>query len=224
MREVRPFIDLISDSTAEGDGKFFHLKGNLGKKMVRIVRTPEGGKQEISPLIKSSLSAISAGICGGLVPHLKTGDVVLSTEVFYSEEKDPDSILDRAKPALQMLETGTGSRVYNKLKKELKNEPFSINTGPTVTLGFALPDKKRKKVINRITGALSVDMEDFHRLSAAREQGTPFLSVRAVFDELDDEILPWKGRIPPSHKEKLTRAVESLTVVLKSIIEGSEFI
>jgi nucleoside phosphorylase len=222
MREIKPFIDHLSDSSMEGDGKLFNLRGTLGKKRLYLVRTPEGRKQEIGSHIKSSSLVISAGICGALVPYLKTGDVVLSTEVFYSEEKNPDSMFEGAEPGLQTLETVTGNRVYNELQKELRNEGFSINAGPTVTLGFALPDKKRKKMISRITGALSVDMEDFYRLSAARELGIPFLSVRAVFDELDDEILPWKGRFPPSLKGKLTRAVKSLTVVLKSILQLSE--
>jgi nucleoside phosphorylase len=223
LKEIKPFIDLLSDLSTERDGKFFRYRGALGEKRVQVVKTTKGEGKEIDFLKKSSSFAISTGICGTLVPYLHTGDVVFSTKVFFIKKAVTDSSFNLPQnQRLQYTNISDGSRVYEKLEKELKNEYFSINIGPTVTSGFTLRDADNKKIINSLTRALSVDMEDFYRLNAAREHGIPFISVRAVFDELQDEILPWKRGIHPSLKKKLAMAIKNLTVALKSIIVGFE--
>ena len=42
--------------------------------------------------------------------------------------------------------------------------------------------------MNELTGAVAVDMEDWHRYQFAKEIGCNFISVRSVLDEVTDDV------------------------------------
>ncbi|UCB44750.1 MAG: 5'-methylthioadenosine/S-adenosylhomocysteine nucleosidase [Spirochaetota bacterium] len=222
LKEILPFIDHLSDLNTERKGKFIFYKGTLAEKRVLVIQTLIKEGKTISSLIKGASLVISTGICGALVPYLHTGDIIIAEKVFLYKKTDSDKIANKSEnQAFQSLKIPAASRVYERLKKKYEDKQFSIDKGLTVTSDFVLQNTDRKIAVNKKTSALSVDMEDFHRLSIAKELGIPFLSIRAVFDELHEEILPCKGVIHPSFKEKLIGTTKNLAIAVKAIILSS---
>jgi nucleoside phosphorylase len=219
LKEIQPFLDLLSDLNKERKGKYVFYKGTLAEKQVQILQTPEVEGKTLSSLIKGTSFVISAGICGALIPSLSTGDIVISEIVFLYKKTPSDKTTKKPEnQSFQSLKIPAGNRVYEKIEKNFKDKQFLIDKGPTITSDFALQNADSKKVVNMKISALSVDMEDFYRLRKAKKLGIPHLSIRAVFDELHDEVLPRKAGIHPFYKEKLNISISNLAVALQTIL------
>jgi adenosylhomocysteine nucleosidase len=136
---------------------------------------------------------LAVGFAGGLDAGLKTGDVVVASEVLA------------AAPPL-----GEGSEVFEPdarlldAARRLRLKGIELRSGRLVTVRRVVSTAAEKLRLGASLGALAVDTESAAIARAARAAGTPLLCARAVLDEatldldLDfDRFLRADGRVRP---------------------------
>lgn len=116
---------------------------------------------------------VSWGLCGGLDPRLRSGDLIFGSEVVASEgavrtdEAVTASLLQRLRGA------GAGVTV----------ERFAASGAPVLTAAA-------KAELRRATGAAAVDMESLIAGRYALEERVPFAILRAVADPAERTLPP----------------------------------
>ena len=109
---------------------------------------------------------ISFGVCGGLDPELRPGDLVLADTVLTDDgTRHPASAEQRAL-----------------LEARLAGLALRIAAGPLLGQDRPLSNAADKAARFAASGALAVDMESLGVARAAEAAGLPFLVVRAVAD------------------------------------------
>lgn len=107
-----------------------------------------------------------AGLAGGLDPTVRSGDVVVGSEVLH-----PDG---SARPL-------SGARVA----EELRRQGLTVHCGPIVTTSHLVNGTERAELAR--TGALAVDMESAVLAAAAEDRA--FAVVRVVMDTAREPLL-----------------------------------
>lgn len=116
---------------------------------------------------------VSFGLCGGLDPGLRSGDVVLGTRVLAAGESVPtDAALTEA---LRRRLAEAGVRA--------SRGSFAAADAPVLTAGA-------KRALREKTGAVAVDMESLAAARFARARGAPFAILRAVSDPAFRDLPP----------------------------------
>ena len=117
---------------------------------------------------------VSFGLCGGLDPGLKPGDLLLSESVIAPDGRaygtDPD----------------WRQRAMDKLSGQM-----TVHQLPIVGMKQAVSSVGLKRELARSSGAAAVDMESLGVAVAATGAGKPFLVVRAVADPVRRRIPAW---------------------------------
>jgi len=137
---------------------------------------PERTTDLVRAAVRHAKCLISFGIAGGLAPHLRAGDVVLSAEVIGTEQTWRAS--DRFRGQLVDLACRLGAA-----------------QGPVLGASVLLASQDDKAQAWRETGALAVDMESAIVARAAHAVGIPFLVLRTIADPATRE-LPSAALIP----------------------------
>jgi adenosylhomocysteine nucleosidase len=123
-------------------------------------------------IVRPSL-VVSWGLCGGLDPALRPGDLILGAEVVSDEgavradEAVTSSLAQRLRSA--------GARVVV--------ERLAASDAPVLTAAA-------KAELRRSTGAAGVDMESLIAGQFALEQRAPFAILRAVADPAERDLPP----------------------------------
>jgi hopanoid-associated phosphorylase len=136
---------------------------------------------------------ISFGIAGGLAPHLRSGDVILSGEVI-----GPDR-------------SWCANAAF---REEISNLARRIGAaeGPVLGAGAIVATERDKVQAWRHTGALAVDMESAIVARAAETSGIPFLVLRTIAD-------PATRALPPAALIPLAQdGTPVLTRVLREVL------
>ena len=116
---------------------------------------------------------VSFGICGGLDPTLRSGDIVLGTEVVSGRES---LVADAAlAQALERRFAGLGARVV--LGR------IAASDAPVLTA-------EAKAKLRAATGAVAVDMESRIAARLAVARGAPLAILRAVSDPAERNLPP----------------------------------
>jgi adenosylhomocysteine nucleosidase len=114
---------------------------------------------------------VSFGVAGGLAPHLRPGDVILSTEVIGDDR--------RWRP----------NDDFGREMAELAPRIGAI-AGPVLGAGSIVATEDDKRRAWRDTGALVVDLESSIVARTAASFGIPFLVLRTVADPATRELPP----------------------------------
>jgi adenosylhomocysteine nucleosidase len=122
--------------------------------------------------LKPSL-VLSWGLCGGLDPRLRSGDLILGSEVVSSEGAIRTDEAVTASLAQRLA--GARARVIV--------ERMAASNSPVLTAAA-------KANLHRATGAVAVDMESLIAGRYARERGIAFAILRAVSDPADRDLPP----------------------------------
>ena len=109
---------------------------------------------------------VSFGICGGLDPDLRPGDLVLADTVLTGD-------------GTQHPASAAQSSV---LEARLAGLGLFIATGPLLGQDRPLASAADKAALFAATAALAVDMESHGVARAAQAAGLPFLTLRAIAD------------------------------------------
>lgn len=116
---------------------------------------------------------ISWGLCGGLDPRLRPGNLVVGDEVAFHEERI-------------RTDEGVASALRRRLSEageHVSAERFAAAEAPVLTAD----DKAR---LRHATGAAVVDMESLIAGRFAAELGAPFAILRAVADPAERNLPP----------------------------------
>ena len=120
---------------------------------------------------------VSAGVCGGLDPTLRAGDLVL-----------PDGVISDG--GLRLPVTGS-------VAQRAAAAGAAARAGVMATASRAVATPEAKAALRAATGAVAVDMESAAILEAAAARGCFSLVVRAVSDDaretLPDELMHLVG-------------------------------
>jgi adenosylhomocysteine nucleosidase len=117
---------------------------------------------------------LSAGFCGGLVPSLRPGKIVLAKEIHHRGETIPLDV-----------------DLFDRAKDGLSRGGVDFTTGAIESVDRIIESVAKKRDLGE-EGAIAVEMEDGSLALLARERGIGFLSVRAVIDPVD-RALPFSS-------------------------------
>jgi adenosylhomocysteine nucleosidase len=116
---------------------------------------------------------ISFGMCGGLDPALRRGDIVLGTEVVSEGETiTPDTGLTQA------------------LKRRLVDSGARPILGAIADANAPVLTREEKCALRNATRAAAVDMESLAAGLFAQARGAPFAILRAVNDPANRDLPP----------------------------------
>jgi adenosylhomocysteine nucleosidase len=182
-REIAPFkrrlhnraplaLDGLHGFRAEIGGKEFAVVGHgIGHQ-----RATETARRAFDMMPGPEL-AIGTGVVGALSSGLKPGDLVLADRVL--------TIHANGQVAEQV--TTVGDAHIRAVGRSLASAGLEYSTGAILTAHrvFTAGEKRRAK---ESTGAIAVDMETAAIAAEASARGLLFVAIRAVLDEVDDEI------------------------------------
>ena len=137
-----------------------------GRGATRLAATGLGARRlaERLPKLADGLASpliVSAGLCGGLAPDLKAGDLVV-----------PQAALDGEGHCYVVSESLPGQE----------------RRGMIATAGAVVATPEAKAKLLARTGAMAVDMESAAILAAAKDRNWPALVVRAVSDTASERL------------------------------------
>jgi adenosylhomocysteine nucleosidase len=116
---------------------------------------------------------VSWGLCGGLDPRLRPGDIILGSEIVSNEGAVRTDEAVTASLAQRLL--GAGAHVAV--------ERLAVSDAPVVTVAA-------KAELRRVTEAAAVDMESLIAGQYALKQRVPFAILRAVADPAERNLPP----------------------------------
>lgn len=114
---------------------------------------------------------VSFGVAGGLAPHLRPGDVVVSTEVVVDGQRWQSG------PGFQSEALAMATRL-------------GAVVGPVYGAADIIATEKDKRRAWEDTGALAVDLESAIVARTAEAVGIPFLVLRTIADPATRELPP----------------------------------
>ena len=221
-KEIEPFLETLTETHGRRVRGTTLREGSHRGIPVRIAVTGMGAGTPPETL-QGCTVVVSTGFCGALQPDMRCGDPVVSREVTYAGK--------------ELLERITGPRVYGspfegtglfrlrlseRLGKHLaetaRESGLTLHEGRSVSCARVIRTEMEKRKLEAYFDALAVDMEDYLRVCAARSTGIEALSVRAVLDELVDEVPSFRGGVKlrgaVSLYRKIPRVQRSLALLL----------
>jgi len=135
---------------------------------LRAVRIRPGAPSGFEGSLGRPDLLVSTGFCGGLDPRLKTGDLILASEVYHRGRRIAvdAGILARARAALGA-------------------DRIDPAVGGLVTADRVVGTVDEKAKLWKETGAIGVEMEAGSLAAWAEENRVPFLALKAVLDRAD---------------------------------------
>ncbi len=175
----------------------------IGRPPGAVVIVGAGDAAGLTARLEAAIAAgadrvISIGICGGLNPLLRAGDVVIGTLLIYGlADVESDVAWSR--------------RISAALAGMVSSA--SVNYGTITWSATAVARLADKAALRKDTGADAVDEETFIAGSIAAAKGLPFTALRVVCD-------PASFELPPAALSKLTDSGrESMGAILVSVLE-----
>ena len=183
-REIAPFkrrlrhhaplaLDGLHGFRAEIGGKEFAGVGHgIGHR-----RATEAARIAFDSMPGAEL-VIGTGVVGALSSGLKPGDLVLSDRVltFDGDGQVGEKVIAVADSHLRAV------------GRSLSSAGIAYSTGAILTSHRVLATGAEKRRAKETTGAIAVDMETAAIAAEAAARGLPFVAIRAVLDEVDDEV------------------------------------
>jgi nucleoside phosphorylase len=157
-----------------------------GMGMVRAEKSLKAVSQQFS-----SKLIISMGYAGGLDPKLQSGDLLIA-----------EKSLGIAKGEL-FSKDGEGQMTQESLANEfvdkalLVSETMDIKShrGSLLTVDKPVLKPEQKSLLGKKYSVQAVDMETLALARFANENGTAFLSIRAISDTVDQELMDLSGLV-----------------------------
>jgi adenosylhomocysteine nucleosidase len=184
-REIAPFkrrlrkhaplaLDGLQGFRAEIGGKEFVVVGHgIGHQ-----RATETARRAFKMMPNPEL-VIGTGVVGALSSGLKPGDLVLSDRILTIH--GDGQVAEQAMPP--------GDAHIRAAGRSLASAGIAYSSGAILTSHRVLATGAEKRRAKQSTGAIAVDMETAAIAAEAAARGLPFLAIRAVLDELDDEVV-----------------------------------
>lgn len=177
IAELKKRLKAAPHSQHDGTHSF---EGQLEARPVILAYTGIGeaatrvGLQELVTK-KDVALVVGIGFAGALVDGLKTGDIVVATEVCRETAS-----------AGQLVIRADGQLV--RLAERVLKEEAGQHEGRLVTVEHALTDEAQKRATAERTQAIAVDMESAALASFCQERSIPFIVVRSILDPVEATV------------------------------------
>ena len=184
-REIAPFKRRLRKHAPLALDGLQGFRGEIGGKDFAVVghgighqRATETARRAFDMIPNPEL-VIGTGVAGALSSGLKPGDLVLSDRVL--------TIHADGQVAEQAMSAGDAH--IRAAGRSLARASIAYSSGAILTSPRVLATGAEKRRAKESTGAIAVDMETAAIAAEAAARGLPFLAIRAVLDELDDEVV-----------------------------------
>ncbi len=184
-REIAPFKRRVRNRTPLALDGLHGFRAEIGGKQFTVVghgighrRATETARRAFELMPEAEL-VIGTGVVGALSSGLKPGDLVLSDRVLTMDAG--------GRIAEQM--TAVGDAHLRAAGLALASAGIAYSTGAILTSHRVLATGAEKRRAKESTGAIAVDMETAAIAAEAAVRGLPFVAIRAVLDEIDDEVV-----------------------------------
>jgi nucleoside phosphorylase len=191
-KEVEPFFESLTGAYRRRIAGRTLWEGSFRGIPVRIVLTGVGADLA-SKVLEGCRVAVSTGFCGALEPGMTCGDLVLSREVTYAGEELLGRITAPRETSRPFEGTGlfrlpADDRLRSLLLEKARTMGLALHVGRSVSCPRVIRNGTEKRRLSRYFDALSVDMEDYLRVGVGKRLGVQVLCMRAVLDELEDDV------------------------------------
>ncbi len=186
-RELESFrVRLGSASRFQADGLTFYYTSLNGQPVISV---NSGIGQERSRRAAESLLRmfnidviISAGVAGGLKDGVRTGELIIARNVLnYPQGTGPGKASDGYSRPCHSSLVDLSCRLA-------RESGLGFHCGDLLTVNKVVAQPASKRRIGDATSAVAVEMEGIGVAEAAATSGTPFLALKVVCDETDDEL------------------------------------
>jgi nucleoside phosphorylase len=132
---------------------------------------------------------LSLGFAGALTDGARTGDLVLSRRLTEVDSSPWTEVLQGSYLAIAKEALSESSETVLAIAKEALSESSeTVIEGDLLTVPSPLLSSEKKRFYGESTGAVVVDMEGYWLAREAQIAGLPMIPVRAVIDEMDDDL------------------------------------
>jgi adenosylhomocysteine nucleosidase len=155
-----------------GDRSFTVIGHGIGHK-----RASDVARRAFDQISGAEL-VIGTGVVGALSSGLKPGDLILADRVLA---------LHPEAGSAEHVAAADKERVRD-IGRSLAMAGIAYSTGALLTSHQVLKTGAEKRRAKESTGAIAVDMETAALAAEAVARGVPFLALRAVLDQVDDDV------------------------------------
>jgi len=184
-REIAPFKRRLRNSASLALDGLHGFRAEIGGKEFAVIghgighrRATEAARRAFDSMPGAEL-VIGTGVVGALSSGLKPGDLILSDRIMTI---DGDGQLS------ERVITVSESHL-RAVGRSLASAGIAYSTGSILTSHRVLATGAEKRRAKESTGAIAVDMETAAIAAEAAVRGLPFVAIRAVLDEVDDEVV-----------------------------------
>ncbi|HHT9127046.1 MAG TPA: 5'-methylthioadenosine/S-adenosylhomocysteine nucleosidase [Candidatus Brocadiia bacterium] len=170
---------------------------------------------------------ISAGFAGGLQERINVGDLIIAKNVLYAKHtciERPAGATRRVAPTsegLKVISNLPCESSFVRLARDIGNEEgLKIHVGDIITVDEMIAQSKTKMSLGENLSALAVDMETAFIGQVASDAGIPFVSVRSISDDVNDDIVvDFKHFVDDAGNVKFRSVVSQISKVLPHIVQ-----
>jgi adenosylhomocysteine nucleosidase len=179
--EVSPLRALLSGARLTSQNIPIYI-GEINGVEIILVRSGVGRKRALAAAEivwdrYTPEAVLSTGFCGGLVPGLRSSEIILSAWIHGKPDASPSewkriSLRHHATPALRALH----------------HKGIEVRAGGFVCVSRPVISVSQRSALARATGGIIAEMETFHLGSFFVPRDIPFLGLRTVVDSLEEQI------------------------------------
>jgi adenosylhomocysteine nucleosidase len=137
---------------------------------------------------------ISMGYAGGLDPKLQSGDLLIAEKNLGIENGNSFKSNEKG----QTTEESLANEFVEKALLISEKMEFKTHRGTLLTVDKVVLNPDHKSSLGKLYSVQAVDMETLALARCAREKGIPFLSIRAISDTVDQELMDLSGLVDDS--------------------------
>jgi len=225
-KEIEPFLETLEDVHRKKISGCTIWEGFSRHIPVRVAVSGVGAGI-VPEALEGCKGIVSTGFCGALKPDMAWGDLILSSEVTYAGKELLERIIDPQNASSPFDGAGLfrlplADRVRELLHETAGREGIGFHVGRSLTCQRVIQNEVMKRKLERHFDALSVDMEDYLRVGYARRVRIEALCVRAVLDELGDEVPSFRGGVKlrgaVTLYRRIPRAQRSVALLLERVV------
>lgn len=183
-REIAPFKRSLREHSPLALEGLQGFRAQLGDTSLTVIGHGIGHKrashaaQRALDQVSGAELVIGTGVVGALSGGLKPGDLILADRVL---------LLHTDAGSAQQVAVANDQHT-REVGRSLAMAGIEYSTGALLTSHRVLATSAEKRRAKESTGAIAVDMETAALAAEAAARGIPFLALRAVLDEVDDEV------------------------------------
>ncbi len=176
-------------------GKADIWRGIWEGKRITLVRTGVGKKRAKDVLTQvlnhfPITMVISIGYAGGTHPDLKTGNLLIADRVL-------DTPKDGNPPEVITVTATLAEKAASLQKSDEHDFKYTLFKGCLLTVEQVIHRPEDKKALGEKYSALALDMETSELAKIAAKRDVPFLSVRAISDTVEEELVDVSSFVEP---------------------------